>query len=171
MDGGEDLRLLDRVAYARVALLPNGELDSRLGLDTLGPEVLADDFSPEVLAQRLARRRLPIKPTLLDQHVVAGMGNRDADESLWRARIDPRRPAGQLTAEEAVRLADAMCEVLLEGISRRGTLVDLWGERGTQLQYRQVFERAGQPCPRCGTPILRMRQNGRNTFYCPTCQR
>jgi formamidopyrimidine-DNA glycosylase len=171
LDGHEDLRLLDRLAYARVALLPTDQLNERLGLDTLGPEVLDQSFTPEQLEERLRPKRVPIKPTLLDQHVVAGMGNRDADESLWRARIDPRRPSRELTDEEAARLTSAMREVLHEGISRRGTLVDLWGQRGTQLEHRQIFERQGQPCPRCGTPIERLRQNNRNTFYCPVCQR
>jgi formamidopyrimidine-DNA glycosylase len=170
LDGQEDLRLLDRVAYTRVALLPNDDINVRLGLDTLGPEVLDESFGPDQLEARLRPKRVPIKPTLLDQHVVAGMGNRDADESLWRARIDPRRPARELTDEEAAQLTSAMREVLAEGISRRGTLVDLWGKRGTQLQHRQIFEREGQPCPRCGTPIARLRQNNRNTYYCPHCQ-
>jgi formamidopyrimidine-DNA glycosylase len=170
LDGPEDLRLLDRVAYARVALLPNDQLDARLGLATLGPEVLDADFTPDQLEARLRLKRLPIKPTLLDQHVVAGMGNRDADESLWRARIDPRRPSRELSDDEAAHLTSAMREVLAEGISRRGTLVDLWGKRGTQLEHRQVFERQGKPCPRCGTPIMRITQNSRNTFYCPHCQ-
>lgn len=170
LDRAEELRLLDRLAYARVALLPDSELDRRLGLDILGPEVLDADFTPATLEARLARKRLPIKVALLDQHVLAGMGNRDADESLWRARIDPRRPAHDLTDEEATRLTEAMRAVLEEGISRRGTQPDLWGRPGTQLEHRQVFERAGQPCPRCGTPIARIRQNNRNTFYCPGCQ-
>jgi formamidopyrimidine-DNA glycosylase len=108
LDDAADLRLIDRLGYARAALLPNAELDSRLGLDTLGPEVLAPDFPPEVLGARLARKRIPIKPALLDQHVVAGRGNRDADESLWRAGIDPRRPAGSLADDELQRLTAAI---------------------------------------------------------------
>jgi formamidopyrimidine-DNA glycosylase len=171
LDGDEELRLLDRLGYARVALLPDAELNERLGLDTLGPEVLDGAFTPAILLDRLAQRRTPIKPVLLDQHVVAGMGNRDADESLWRACIDPRRPARSLTADEAAGLTEAMRAVLAEGISHRGTQPDLWGRRGTQLDYRQVFERAGEPCPRCGAPIVRIRQNNRNTFFCPECQR
>lgn len=170
LDRDEDLRLLDRVAYTRVALLPDDQLNERLGLDTLGPEVPDPSFTPAMLSERLQRKRLPIKPTLLDQHVIAGMGNRDADESLWRARINPLRPARELTDEEIARLTEAMRAVLAEGINRRGTLLDLWGHRGTQLEHRQVFERQGKPCPRCGTPIARIRQNGRNTFLCPQCQ-
>lgn len=132
--------------------------------------MLAPDFTPDVLAARLARKRTPIKPTLLDQHVVAGMGNRDADESLWRAGIDPRRPARDLTEDERARLTQAMREVLAEGIARRGTMPDICGKRGTSLNYRQVYEREGEPCPRCGEPIVRQRLGQRNGFYCPHCQ-
>jgi formamidopyrimidine-DNA glycosylase len=102
---------------------------------------------------------------------VAGLGNRDADESLWRAGISPLRAAGTLTHEGAARLTEAMRAVLHEGIARRGSMRDLWGRRGESLQHLDVFERAGQPCPRCGGTVERVRQNGRNTFYCPVCQR
>jgi formamidopyrimidine-DNA glycosylase len=145
-------------------------LDERLGLDAFGPEVLDAAFTSDTLAARLAKKRVPLKPALLDQHVLAGMGNRDADESRWRARLDPRCPASGLTHEEAARLTAAMRSVLREGIERRGTLPDLWVRRGTHLNYRQIFERAGQPCPRCDGAIERIRQQGRQTFYSPTCQ-
>jgi formamidopyrimidine-DNA glycosylase len=170
LDDGEQLRLIDRLGYARVALMPSAELEGRLGLGELGPEVLDDDFTPEALEIRLAKKRTPLKPALLDQHVVAGMGNRDADESLWRAGISPRRPAKELSHEETEHLTTAMQAVLREGIARRGTMPDLWGRRGTQMSHRDIFERAGQPCPRCGTPIERIEQSGRQTFYCPVCQ-
>lgn len=171
LSGEEDLRLLDRLGYARVALLPTAELDARLGLATLGPEALADDFAPEMLEQRLRRKRVPIKPALLDQHVVAGLGNRDADESLWRAGIAPQRAAGSLNHEEAARLTHTMRDVLHEGIARRGSMRDLRGRRGDSLRHLDVFEREGKPCSHCGSPIARIRQNARNTFYCPVCQR
>lgn len=170
LSGHEELRLLDRLGYARVALAPADELEERLGLATLGPEVLAEDFEPQTLEQRLRRKRVPIKPALLDQHVVAGLGNRDADESLWRARIAPQRGAGTLTHEEAQRLTHAMRDVLREGIARRGSMRDLRGRKGESLRHLDVFEREGEPCPRCGGPVTRIRQNGRNTFFCPACQ-
>lgn len=169
-DGDEELCLLDRLGYARVALAPTAELDARLGLATLGPEVLAGNFAPETLEDRLRRKRIPIKPALLDQHVVAGLGNRDADESLWRAGIGPQRPAGTLSHDEAERLTRAMRDVLHEGIARRGSMRDLRGRRGESLRHLDVFEREGEPCPRCGGVVTRIRQNGRNTFYCPACQ-
>ena len=170
LSGGEELRLLDRLGYARVALAPTADLDARLGLATLGPEVLDEDFTPRMLHERLGRKRVPIKPALLDQHVVAGLGNRDADESLWRAGIGPQRPAGTLSEQEAERLTHAMRDVLHEGIARRGSMRDLWGRKGESLRHLDVFEREGEPCPRCGGPVAHIRQNGRNTFYCPACQ-
>ncbi len=170
LNGGEELRLLDRLGYARVALMPTAQVFARLGLAELGPEVLDEGFSPETLEERLRRKRVPIKPALLDQHVVAGLGNRDADESLWRAQIGPQRGAGTLSHEEAARLTDAMRGVLREGIARRGSMRDLWGRRGESLSHLDVFEREGEPCPRCGGRVARIRQNGRNTFYCPACQ-
>lgn len=171
LDDSDDLRLIDRLGYARVALLLNEEADERLGLDELGPEVLDASFNPETLEIRLAKKRIPVKPALLDQHVVAGMGNRDADESLWRAGINPQKPAGQLSHEEARRLTSAMQDVLQEGIARRGTVQDLWGRRGTQGRHRSIFERPGQPCPRCGAVIEKTRLGGRQTYYCPVCQK
>jgi formamidopyrimidine-DNA glycosylase len=171
LDGSDDLRLIDKVGYARLALVPNGELDERLGLDELGPEVLDASFNPETLEIRLAKKRISVKPALLDQHVVAGVGNRDADESLWRAGINPRKPAKQLSHDEARRLTTAMHDVLQEGITRRGTLQDLWGRRGTQGRHRSIFERPGQPCPRCGATIEKTRLGGRQTYYCTVCQK
>lgn len=170
LDGGEELRLIDRLGYARVALAPLPELEHRLGLSSLGPEVLDEAFRPEQLEAQLARKRIPIKPALLDQHVVAGLGNRDADESLFRARMSPLRAAGTLTHDEAARLTEAMRAVLSEGIAQRGSMRDLWGHRGTSLAHLDVFEREGQPCPGCGGRVVRIRQNGRHTYYCPDCQ-
>jgi formamidopyrimidine-DNA glycosylase len=132
--------------------------------------VLDEDFTPKTLELRLARTRIPVKPAPLGQHVVAGLGNRYADESLWRAQVNPRRPARNLSHEENERLAKAIRSVLQEGIERRGTMPDLWGRRGTRMSHRQIFERAGKPCPRCGAPIERIEQSGRQTFFCSVCQ-
>ncbi len=170
LEGAEELHFTDTLGYARAALAPHAELAARLKLDELGPEVLAQDWGPEVLARRLARRRSPLKTLLLDQRVVAGMGNRDADESLWEAGVDPRRTAASLSGEELVRLAQRMRQVLEDGLALGGTQRDLHGTKGRALHQRNVFERHGRPCPRCGTPVERVRLGGRNTHYCPTCQ-
>ncbi|MGZ3715832.1 MAG: bifunctional DNA-formamidopyrimidine glycosylase/DNA-(apurinic or apyrimidinic site) lyase [Ktedonobacterales bacterium] len=170
LDDGSELRLLDKKGYARAALLPASGLDERLHLDQLGPEVLDVAFTPDALERRFSRKRTPVKPALLDQHIVAGMGNRDADESLWRARIDPRKPAGAMTHDEAERLTAAMRDVLREGIDHGGTMGGLSGQPGTQRKHIQVFARQGKPCPRCGAPIQRQLLQNRNTFFCPVCQ-
>lgn len=171
LDRDEELRLLDTLGYARAAVAPPDELAARLDLASLGPEALDPDFSPDVLARQLARRRGPLKTVLLNQRVLAGLGNRDADESLWVAGIDPQRPASSLAPDEIVRLHDAICAVLEEGLALRGTQRDLFGVPGKAKHRRNIFERTGQPCPRCGTRIAHLRIGGRNTHWCPQCQR
>ena len=170
LTGGQELHFTDTLGYARAALAPHAELAAHLRLDELGPEVLGESWGPEVLARRLARRRAPLKTLLLDQRVVAGMGNRDADESLWEAGLDPRRTAASLGGEELARLAESMRRVLEEGLALGGTQRDLHGTRGRARHQRNVFECTGRPCPRCGTGVQRVRLRGRNTHFCATCQ-
>jgi formamidopyrimidine-DNA glycosylase len=111
-----------------------------------------------------------LKSVLLNQRVLAGLGNRDTDESLWLAQIDPRRSAASLTTDELVRLHAAIGKVLSEGIALRGTQRDLFGRKGQAIHRRYIFEKTREPCPRCETPIAYLRIGGRNTFYCPNCQ-
>ena len=171
LDQGEDLRFIDKLGYARAALGPPEILAERLDLNSLGPEALDPNFNVEVLASQLAKRRGVLKTVLLNQRVLAGLGNRDADESMWLAEIDPRRSAASLTSDELVRLHKAIGKVLAEGIDLRGTQRDLFGRKGQAIHRRNIFEKARQPCPRCGTPIVYLRIGGRNTYYCPNCQR
>src|SRR6266498_3805081 len=170
LDQDEDLRFVDKLGYARAAVGSPDVLAKKLDLNSLGPEALDPDFKVDVLAQRLARRRGVLKPLLLNQRVLAGLGNRDADESMWLAGIDPRRSAASLTSEELIRLHAAIGQVLAEGIALRGTQRDLFGRKGEALHRRNIFEKSGEPCPRCGTRIAYTRIGGRNTFYCPSCQ-
>jgi formamidopyrimidine-DNA glycosylase len=170
LDRDEDLRLVDKLGYARAALGSPDVLAERLDLHSLGPEALDPSFDVEALARQLSRRRSVLKTVLLNQRVLAGLGNRDADESLWLARIDPRRAAASLSEDELARLHAAIRSVLTEGISLRGTQRDLFGRMGAARHRRNIFERTGEPCPRCGTPIARVRIGGRNTHYCPNCQ-
>jgi formamidopyrimidine-DNA glycosylase len=170
LDRDENLRLLDKLGYARSAVGPPEILEERLNLRSLGPEALEPSFTVDVLARQLSHRRGILKSVLLNQRVVAGLGNRDADESLWVAGLDPHRPASSLTAEEMARLHAAMGQVLNEGIALRGTQRDLFGRPGKAQHRRNVFERTGEPCPRCRTPIVRTRIGDRNTHYCPNCQ-
>jgi formamidopyrimidine-DNA glycosylase len=169
-DREEDLRFVDKLGYARAAVGQPDILAERLDLNSLGPEALDPDFTVDVLARQLSRRRGVLKTVLLNQRVIAGLGNRDADESMWLAGIDPRRPAVSLTTEELTRLHGAIVQVLTEGIALRGTQRDLFGRKGQAIHRRNIFERTGEPCPRCGTRIRYMRIGSRNTHYCPNCQ-
>lgn len=170
LDQDQDLRLIDKLGYARAALGPPDVLAERLDLHSLGPEALDPTFDVDTLARQLARRRGVLKSVLLNQRVLAGLGNRDTDESLWLAEIDPRRSAASLTREELERLHAAIGKMLSEGIALRGTQRDLFGRKGGAVHRRYIFEKSGEPCPRCGTRIAFLKIGGRNTFYCPNCQ-
>jgi formamidopyrimidine-DNA glycosylase len=126
------------------------------------------------LTESLAGRRTPIKAALLDQRAAAGVGNIYADEALWRARLHPLRPAGSLDGDEVRRLRKAIRAALEMGIARQGATLrdyrDPEGRRGRMQDEFNVYGRAGEPCPRCGTPIEKTRAAGRGTWYCPRCQ-
>lgn len=170
LEGGQELHLRDKLGYARAALAPPDELAARLDLGSLGPDALDPGFTPALLAARLARRRGALKTALINPRVLTGLGNRDADESMWLAQIDPRRTPASLTPDELERLHAAIGAVLAEGLELRGTQADLFGRQGRAKHRRNVFERTGRPCPRCGTPIAHLRLGGRNTHFCPQCQ-
>ena len=170
LDQEQDLRFIDKLGYARSTVGPPDVLAEKLDLESLGPEALDPDFDVSVLTRQLARRRGVLKSLLLNQRVLAGLGNRDTDESLWLAGIDPRRSAASLTPEELIKLHDAIQKVLSEGIALRGTQRDLFGRKGQAVHRRYIFEKSGEPCPRCGGRIAYLRIGGRNTFYCPNCQ-
>ena len=170
LDQAQELRFTDKLGYARAAVGSPDILAERLDLNSLGPEALDPNFKVDVLARQLSNRQGVLKTVLLNQRVLAGLGNRDADESMWLAQIDPRRSAASLTSDELVRLYDAIKNVLAEGIALRGTQRDLFGRKGEAIHRRKIFEKARQPCPRCGTFITYLRIGGRNTYYCPNCQ-
>jgi formamidopyrimidine-DNA glycosylase len=139
-----------------------------------GPEPLGPRFTSRWLAAQLARRRAALKAVLLDQRVVAGLGNIYADEALWRARLNPLRPASSLTHDEVRRLQRAIRTALRTGIARQGsTLRDYAapdGSAGAMQDEFRVYGRDGEPCPCCHGPIAKTRVGGRGTWYCPRCQ-
>jgi formamidopyrimidine-DNA glycosylase len=136
----------------------------------LGPEPLEDGFSPEWLYEQLHARRRQLKPLLLDQSFIAGLGNIYTDEALFRARLHPLRLASGLTREESDCLWQAIREVLAEGIDRQGSSID-WVYRGGDFQnYFSAYQRTGEACPRCGAPIERIVVGQRGTHFCPVCQ-
>jgi formamidopyrimidine-DNA glycosylase len=141
----------------------------------LGPEPLDPDFTPEALRAIAAGRRSPVKAFLLAQERIAGVGNIYADEALWRARIHPLRPVGTLRRPQIAALRDAVVESLQAGIDARGASIDDFrnpdGAKGAFQDRFKVHLRAGEPCPRCGATIVKMRAAGRGTYVCPRCQR
>jgi formamidopyrimidine-DNA glycosylase len=171
---GAAVHVVDRSRYTRITLAPSAELDHLLRLDELGPEPLDPEFSADVLAARLGSRRARIKALLLDQRVLAGLGNIYVDEALWQARLHPARPANSLSPAELSALRTAIQEVLREAIANRGTTFhtyrDLLGHEGGHQDHLAVFHRQGKPCPRCGTPVERSTVASRDTHLCPRCQ-
>jgi formamidopyrimidine-DNA glycosylase len=173
LDDGSDVAYRDVRRFGTWLVLRADELDPYLAT-RLGDEPLDEIFSAAVLGERLSGRRAPIKAALLDQRTVAGVGNIYADEALWRSRIDPRRPAGELTSAEVRRLHRGIRDALRAGIERQGaTLRDYRapdGARGQMQHEFKVYGRGGEPCLRCRTPIEKTRLGGRGTWFCPHCQ-
>ncbi len=145
----------------------------------LGPEPLEDAFTEEVLRRQLLGKRRMIKPLLLDQTTVAGLGNIYVDEALWQARIHPERRADGLSAAELRRLHTAIREVLQKAVDNCGTTLgegeanfySVAGRRGLNADALRVFRRDGQPCPRCGATLARSVVAQRGTHFCPRCQK
>lgn len=165
-DGGR-MAFNDTRKFGRVWLLD----DPQRVLGALGPEPLDPQFTAPLLYERLRRVHRQIKPLLLDQSFIAGLGNIYTDEALFAARIYPLRSSDSLTPDEAAALWAAIRAVLTEGIRRNGASID-WAYRGGDFQnHFQVYQRTGQPCPRCGAPIVRITVGQRGTHYCPNCQR
>ncbi len=171
LDDGRALHFTDQRKFGRLWLVQ----DPETVLGGLGPEPLDRSFTARDLAARLRGRRTPIKAALLDQHCIAGLGNIYADEVLFAARIDPRRPADSLTDGEIRRLHAAIRTILAEAIRARGSTLQNYrpptAESGRFQERLQVFRRAEEPCPVCGTPVQRIRLAQRSTFFCPHCQR
>lgn len=174
LDGGDELRFVDLRKFGQLWLFAPGEA-ARLPYDAAGPEPFDAAFTPEDLAARLQKRRTNVKAALLDQHVLAGLGNIYADEALFAAAIHPERRADTLTDEEIQHLHAAILAVLRQGVANLGTsyrdFVGPFMQRGNNLEQLQVWRREGKPCPRCGAPIVKQRVAGRGTHLCPNCQR
>jgi len=137
----------------------------------LGPEPLSDGFTAEMLYNGLQSRHRQLKPLLLDQTFLAGLGNIYTDEALHMARLHPLLTSDSVNREQAQALWEAIREVLQEGIRRNGASID-WVYRGGEFQnYFRVYDRAGKPCPVCGTEIERLVVGQRGTHVCPNCQR
>ncbi len=176
LDDGSRLVFNDHRKFGRMVVLPTADVPSDPLLGRMGPEPLDPEFDVPALAAALGRHPgLRLKSALLDQSVVAGVGNIYADEALWEARLHPERRAGTLRRPGVQALHAGVVSVLSEGIARGGSTmrdyVDARGDRGGYLEVAAVYGRGGQACRRCGTPIVKLTVNGRGTHVCPSCQR
>jgi len=174
LDDGADVVYRDVRRFGTWVLAEPGEAEPYLGA-RVGGEPLAQAFTTRRLGKALEGRRAPVKAAILDQRRVAGVGNIYADEALWRARIHPQRPAGELNPDELRALHRGIRTALRAGIARQGaTLRDYRtpdGASGAMQHAFKVYGREGEPCERCGHPIEKIRAAGRGTWYCPNCQR
>lgn len=174
LSGGRELRFSDTRRFGRLWLIGRGEEDTYSGVAKLGMEPLSPDFTADYLSSALGRRKKAVKECLLDQSVVAGIGNIYSDEILFTARINPARPASSLTAEEWRRLAVAVPERLSFFIRRNEISPEEYlktkGQDYRNTPCLQVYGHAGEPCPVCGETLCRTSIGGRSSVFCPNCQ-
>ncbi|WP_034918403.1 bifunctional DNA-formamidopyrimidine glycosylase/DNA-(apurinic or apyrimidinic site) lyase [Erwinia sp. 9145] len=172
MSNGKVLRYTDPRRFG--AWLWSSDLAASNVLAHLGPEPLSDAFSAEYLYEKSRGRRTPVKPWLMDNKLVVGVGNIYASESLFAAGIHPDRPAMAIGVDEAALLVNTIKAVLLRSIEQGGTTLRDFlqsdGKPGYFAQELQVYGRAGEPCRLCGTPIESAKHAQRSTFFCPHCQ-
>jgi formamidopyrimidine-DNA glycosylase len=177
MEGGGRVTFNDARRFGAMDLVETAGAETHPLLASLGPEPLGNGFDDAYLVAALKGRRTPIKSALLDQHLVAGLGNIYVCETLFRARISPRRLAGELSTRRAASLVPIIREVLAEAIEAGGSSLRDHRQTNGELGYFQhtfrVYDREGQPCttPGCTGTITRIVQSGRSSFYCPRCQR
>lgn len=177
MEGGARITFNDARRFGAMDLLPTDGAQAHPLLAGIGPEPFGNDFNGPYLAARLAGRRTPIKSALLDQRIVAGLGNIYVAETLYRARVSPLRLAGDLGDAAAAGLVPVIRDVLAEAIAAGGSSLRDFrqanGELGYFSKHFQAYGREGQPCetPACTGTITRSVQSGRSSFWCPACQR
>lgn len=166
----------DQRKFGWMRLMPTSEIEALDFFKKVGPEPLVADFTPELFIERINRRlNSGIKAVLLDQTVIAGIGNIYADESLWGARIHPATITREINRAKLVTLYHEVQAVLRLSIDKGGSTdrnyVNAEGKRGSYIDFARVFRREGQACPRCGTEIIKVRVAGRGTHVCPHCQK
>ncbi len=162
--------------FGWMKLHPTAEVPNIAFMQKVGPEPLENSFTSDVLYERLQRRKnTSIKAAILDQTVLAGVGNIYADESLWMVRLHPATQVKNIAPEQIEVLTSAVKSVMTLSIEKGGSTdknyVNAEGKKGSYLSFANVFRRDGQPCPRCGTTIVKLRVAGRGTHICPACQK
>lgn len=172
---GSHLYFNDQRKFGWVKLMPTLEVPTIDFMKKVGPEPLEADFTPQEFAARFVRRaKTSIKAAILDQTVIAGVGNIYADESLWGAKIHPKQLVGTVSREQFKTLYTELRSVMNLAIEKGGSTdknyVNAEGKRGSYMDFARVFRREGQECPRCGTTIIKFKAAGRGTHICPHCQ-
>jgi len=175
LDHGKELAFSDLRRFGEIMLYDTGEENKLKRLKKLGPEPLEKKFTFSRFNQVLKGKKRKIKSVLLDQTVVAGIGNIYADEILWEAKINPQRQANNLAPSQKRRIFLALKKILNKAVKNRGTSVadyrDLAGKKGRYQTLRRVYQRKGKTCFRCSSSIKKIKVNNRGTYFCPKCQR
>ena len=172
----QELRFVDQRTFGKMWWVPPHEQPENIiaGLKKLGPDPFSPEFSIDYLAKQLQNRRTPIKTALLDQQLVAGLGNIYADEALFMSKVQPTTPCMKLNREQIERLRDRIMEVLQTAIEAGGTtfsnFLNVQGINGNYGGVAWVYKRAGEPCRVCQTLLKRVKLAGRSTHFCPECQ-
>jgi formamidopyrimidine-DNA glycosylase len=173
LDDGSAVTLHDQRRFGKALILSRDECETLSR--RIGPEPLEREFNARSLAEILRNRKRAVKSVLLDQQLIAGIGNIYADEALFRAGIHPERPAGEISLEETERLVRAIKQTLRDAIRLEGSSIDTYrtagGRRGRFQETFRVHRRAGEPCPACGGTVVKIRVGGRGTYFCPACQK
>ncbi len=175
LDTGQQVHFQDTRKFGRIWLTN----EPKSVIEKLGPEPLGEGFSAQYLVERIALRKASIKALILNQSIIAGIGNIYADESLFHSRIHPARTGGSLSFHEVGRLHKAIVSLLTEAIDQQGSTLGTshlqnysrpGGQSGSFQESFKVFRRTGEPCPSCGHPIERIIVGQRSTHFCPVCQ-
>lgn len=175
LESGYQLRYLDVRKFGRMSLVQKGQEFDHKSLAKLGPEPVAEEFTLSAMQEFLTRRTKAIKGVLLDQEMVVGIGNIYADEILYQAQIHPEKSANTLTTAETEVLYHAIIDILAAAVKKGGTTIrsyeNAFGENGSYQEFLQAYGKDGLDCPRCATPIEKIKVAGRGTHFCPSCQR
>ncbi|MBJ7686222.1 bifunctional DNA-formamidopyrimidine glycosylase/DNA-(apurinic or apyrimidinic site) lyase [Weissella confusa] len=174
LDEGIDLFYRDTRKFGRMNLVPDSDALQVAGLAKIGPEPTEKDLSLAYMVSEFGKSRMHVKPFLLDQSHIAGLGNIYVDETLWQSQIHPLTAANKLTEDELARLRENIIHEITRATEHHGTTVHsfttAFGEAGEFQNELQVYGRVGEPCLRCGHPLEKMKVAQRGTTYCPVCQ-
>ncbi len=172
-EDGRELRFSEVRKFGYVKLIENAS-DLKKITDEFGPEPFTKDYTLDVVKKVLGKSARATKTLIMDQKKIAGVGNIYADEALWYAKIHPETPGNKVDADRVEKLYQGIIKALDQGITDRGTSIDdyldIYGKEGNHAKNLNVFRQEGQPCPRCGTEIRKIRVGGRGTHFCPACQ-